>query len=150
MSSISPLAGRLSQIFSPRSCIFVAAICFALGALVTSQAHSIAIFLVGRAISGIGGAGIMTLSLILVLELSSKKRRGLFVGLVNTGYTIGVALGAVVAGAVFPVFGWVNSRESCLSSITNDAVAFTILVPDTTCFAGWRWSIFQPPLDICL
>ena len=43
-----------------------------------------------------------------VLELAGKKRRGLFIGLVNTAFTSGVALGAVIAGALLPVAGWVS------------------------------------------
>lgn len=50
----------------------------------------------------------MCTSIILVLELSSKERRGLCIGMVNAGFTIGVASGAVLAGAVTPVFGWVS------------------------------------------
>jgi MFS family permease len=106
MSSLSPIAARLAQIYSPRNCIFVAAVLFSLGGIVASQAPSLGFFLLGRAISGAGGAGIMTISFILVLELSGKKRRGLFIGLVNTGFTTGVALGAVIAGALLPVRGW--------------------------------------------
>jgi MFS family permease len=49
----------------------------------------------------------MTIAFILVLELSSKKKRGLFIGLVNAGFTTGVSLGAVIAGALLPVTGWV-------------------------------------------
>lgn len=60
----------------------------------------------GRVVSGIGAAGILTISIILVLEFSGKERRGLLVGLVNAGYTSGVALGAVVAGALLPITGW--------------------------------------------
>lgn len=108
MSSCSPLAARLAQTFSPRNCIFLASLLFSLGGLVTSQAPDLKAFLVGRAISGGGGAGIMTISFILVLELSGKKRRGLFIGLVNTGFTTGVSLGAVIAGALVSVRGWVN------------------------------------------
>ena len=74
----------------------------------TGIAPDLKVFLLGRAISGIGGAGIMTISFILVLELSGKKRRGLFIGLVNTGFTVGVSLGAVVAGALVTVTGWVS------------------------------------------
>lgn len=51
----------------------------------------------------------MTVSFILVLELTGKKRRGLFIGLVNAGFTTGVSFGAVVAGALLPVTGWVSS-----------------------------------------
>jgi MFS family permease len=102
------LAGRLSQIFSARNCIFVSSVIFALGGLATSQAPSFTVFLLGRVVSGIGAAGILTISIILVLELTGKKRRGLFIGLLNAGYTSGVALGAVIAGALLPVCGWVS------------------------------------------
>jgi MFS family permease len=66
------------------------------------------VFLLGRIIQGIGGGSIMTVSLILVLELSVKKRRGLHVGLVNSVFTMGVSFGAVIAGALLPITGWVN------------------------------------------
>lgn len=105
-SSIAPLAGRFTQIFSARNCIFVSSVIFSIGLLVTSQAPSLVAFLVGRVISGIGAAGILTISIILVLELTGNKWRGLFVGLVNAGYTSGVSLGAVVSGVLLPVTGW--------------------------------------------
>ena len=108
MSSMSPIAARLAQIFSPRNCIIVASALFSVGGVVTSQAKSLPAFLLGRGISGIGGAGIMTISFILVLELSGKRKRGLFIGLVNTGFTTGVSLGAVIAGALLPITGWVH------------------------------------------
>ncbi|KAJ9298604.1 hypothetical protein DTO271G3_3571 [Paecilomyces variotii] len=106
MSSITPLGGRLSQIFSPRNYILGSSIVMAIGLLITSLAKTLWVFLLGRVITGGGGAGIMATSIILVLELSSKKRRGLFIGMVNAGFTTGVASGAVLAGAVTPHFGW--------------------------------------------
>src|SRR6185437_6868365 len=102
MSSFSPLSARMAQIFNPRICVLVASVFFAIGGLVSSQASNLTGFLIGRAIQGLGGAGIMTISFILVLELAGKKRRGLYIGLVNTGFTIGVSFGAVVAGALLP------------------------------------------------
>ena len=73
----------------------------------TSQARSFVAFIAGRIVSGMGAAGIMTISIILVLELTGKKRRGLFIGLINAGYTSGVALGAVLAGGLVEYTGWV-------------------------------------------
>jgi MFS family permease len=75
---------------------------------VAGQARTFRGFIAGRILSGVGGAGIMTLSLILVLELAGQKRRGLFLGLVNAGFTTGVSLGAVIAGALVSVMGWVG------------------------------------------
>ncbi|KAK2615688.1 hypothetical protein N8I77_002426 [Diaporthe amygdali] len=106
VASSAPLAGRLATIFSPGFMILTAGCFFAIGAIVTSQAGSFAVFTLGRVLIGIGGGGVMTLSLILVLQLTSRKRRGLFVGLVNFGFTIGVSFGAVVFGALLPVLGW--------------------------------------------
>ena len=51
----------------------------------------------------------MTVSFILVLELARKKnRRGLFIGLLNTGFTIGVSFGAVIASTLLGLIGWVD------------------------------------------
>jgi MFS family permease len=108
MSSTSPLAARLAQIFSPRNCILAGSLFFAVGGIVTSQAKDVKVFLLGRAIQGIGGAGIMTISFILVLELAGKKKRGLYIGLVNAGFTTSVSFGALIAGALLPLTGWVG------------------------------------------
>jgi predicted MFS family arabinose efflux permease len=101
-----PLAGRLCQIFSSRNYIFASIIIQCIGLLITSVAPTLWMFLVGRVFTGIGSAAITPVALILVTELTSKRRRGLFIGLVNTGYTIGVSCGAIIAGALEPVVGW--------------------------------------------
>ena len=85
-----------------------------IGALVTSLAPTLAVFLLGRAITGVGSAGIFSVSTIFVLQLSSAKRRGLFVGLLNTALTIGVSFGAVIAGAMVKPLGWVMAPSSRL------------------------------------
>jgi MFS family permease len=108
MSSFGPLAGRLAAIFSPRAIILVTSCFFVIGGQVSSQAQSLHVFLLGRVLTGTGGAGVLVLSMILVLELTSKRTRGLFIGLVNSGFTTGVSLGAVVFGALIPVAGWVR------------------------------------------
>ncbi|ORY65088.1 major facilitator superfamily domain-containing protein [Pseudomassariella vexata] len=106
LSSLAPLTGRLATIFSPRSMVLVASVFFALGGVITAGAYSFSVFILGRVVTGMGGAGLMVLAFILVLELTSKKQRGLFVGMVNAGFTMGISLGAVVFGILIPVTGW--------------------------------------------
>jgi len=106
MSSTSPLTGKLSQLFSPRICLFVSTLILAIGTLVSAFSHTFAGFIAGRVITGVGAAGIFTVSIIIVLELTGSKRRGLFIGLLNSGYTVGVAAGATAAGALLPHTGW--------------------------------------------
>lgn len=108
MSSLAPLAGRLAgSVFTPRSMVAGSSGFFGVGGALTAGANSFAALITGRVVSGIGAAGIMTLAIILVIQLAGDKRRGLFVGLVNLGFTIGLSLGAVVFGAAVPVIGWV-------------------------------------------
>lgn len=83
MSSVAPLVGRLAMIFSPGAMIMYSSVFFSIGAIVTGQAHTFWTFILGRVLVGIGGGGVMTLSLILVIQLTSKKRRGLMIGLTN-------------------------------------------------------------------
>jgi len=106
MSSTSPLNGKLSQILTPRISIFASTIILGIGTLITAFANDFAAFIAGRAVTGVGAAGIYTVSIIIVIDLSTPKRRGLFMGLLNSGFTIGVAAGATIAGALLPVMGW--------------------------------------------
>ena len=108
MSSMTILTGRLAQIFSPRLCVLFSSLFFGAGGVLASQATTFSVFIIGRIIQGIGGGSIMTISLILVLELAPKKRRGLFIGAVNGVFTMGVSFGAVIAGALLGVTGWVG------------------------------------------
>ncbi|KAI7219350.1 MFS general substrate transporter [Hortaea werneckii] len=106
MSALGPLNGKLSSVFSPRICIFASTIVLAIGSVLSSLAGSFETFVFGRAITGMGASGVFTISIIIVLELTGSKRRGIAIGLLNTGYTIGVAVGATAAGALLPVVGW--------------------------------------------
>ncbi|EAW09980.1 putative MFS multidrug transporter [Aspergillus clavatus NRRL 1] len=106
MSSVTPLAGRLCQIFTARSYTLFSVILLSIGLFITAAAQSLPIFLLGRAVSGCGSAGVMVTSFILILDLTSKERRGLFIGLLNVGLTTGISCGAVIAGLLTPKYGW--------------------------------------------
>jgi MFS family permease len=121
MSSLSPLAGRLSQIFDPRNCACVSGLIFAVGSLMASQAHDFWFFLFGRAVQGMGAAGIYTLSINLVIYLADKKRRGLFIGGANSGITLGVSLGAVIGGEFVTSIGWVGCLQRSEALLTETA-----------------------------
>ncbi|KAJ4302355.1 hypothetical protein N0V88_002499 [Collariella sp. IMI 366227] len=89
MSSVAPLAGRLAMIFSPATMVLLSSAFFAVGALITALAPSFTVFIFGRVLCGIGSGGIMTLCMILVIQLTSKKSRGLWIGLTNARLLFG-------------------------------------------------------------
>ncbi|KAG9251752.1 major facilitator superfamily domain-containing protein [Emericellopsis atlantica] len=106
MSSLAPLAGKLAAVFSPRSLIIPVAMLVAIGTIISAHALSFEAFVLGRVVTGMGGAGVLTLAIILMLDLTSKKTRGVALGMVNAGFSIGVSLGGIVYGAVLPAVGW--------------------------------------------
>lgn len=112
LSSLGPVAARFADIFTPSSLIPPIALSVAAGSAVCACASSYAVFIVGRVISGIGASGVLSLSIITVLEMTDKRRRGFFIGLVNAGFTIGVSFGAVVFGALLPAVGWVRIEKN--------------------------------------
>lgn len=79
-----------------------------IGLLCTSLAQSELIFLLSRVCSGIGAGGCFTVAIIVATEYASSRFQGFFLGLVNTGFTIGVASGAAFSGAIDSVMGWVS------------------------------------------
>jgi len=94
--SITPLAGRLCQIFRPQSYVLVSAFILAVGQLVTGTARNLEVYLVGRVIMGVGAAANFPVALIVILDLTSTKRRGLAMGLLNSCFTVGIAFGGLV------------------------------------------------------
>lgn len=106
MSALGPLNGKLAAVFTPRITIFASTVLLAIGTITSGLANDFTGFIVGRVFTGIGASGIFTVSIIIVLELTSAKQRGLAIGLLNSGFTVGVAVGATAAGALLPVIGW--------------------------------------------
>lgn len=106
VTSLTPISGKLCQIFTPPVYLLASIVIQSIGILTTSQARSTHVFLAGRAVTGIGSAAVTPVAFILVTKLTPPKRRGIFFGLINTGYTTGLACGAIVAGALEPLVGW--------------------------------------------
>jgi hypothetical protein len=79
MSSLSPLYGKLSYIFPAKYCLFGSSLILTMGAVITAASPSLGGFLLGRVVTGIGGAGVLTFAQVLI-QLVSSKRRGLAQG----------------------------------------------------------------------
>lgn len=148
-SSLAPVAGRLADIFSPRSLIIPVAVLIAAGSLIASLAKTFAVFILGRSLTGAGCGGVLTLSVILVLDLTTKRKRGLFIGLLNAGYTIGISSGAVVFGALLPVIGWVSSNAAVSWSWSHSNIIATLVLDSSPCcYCRWyRHLPEHPELD---
>ncbi|QIH09544.1 MULTISPECIES: MFS transporter [unclassified Pseudomonas] len=97
-----PLADRLGR----KSVLLICVLIFALGTLASALSPSIEVLAGLRCITGIGLGGVLPNCITLSSEYSPARRRMLLVTLSYSGFTLGLALGGGVAGALLPTVGW--------------------------------------------
>src|ERR1051325_6781631 len=74
--------------------------------LLTAFAPNFTVFLIVRALVGIGRGGEWGRGASLAMESLPTKARGLFSGILQQGYAVGYLLAALVYWIMFPHFGW--------------------------------------------
>lgn len=98
--------GRLGDRHGRREMLFVAMGIYVAGAMVSGTAQSMTHLIIGRAIQGIGGGGLMSLSQALIGELIPPRQRVRFQVYFATLFTVSSALGPVLGGLVVANASW--------------------------------------------
>ncbi|KAL7787597.1 major facilitator superfamily domain-containing protein [Trichoderma afarasin] len=105
-AAFQPLYGRVSDIFGRRACFFVATTFFALGCLGCGVAKSMLALNCMRAVTGIGGAGLMTMATIINSDMIPFKKRGMYQAMQNGIVGMGAICGASFGGTIADLVGW--------------------------------------------
>src|SRR5262245_11855493 len=98
--------GLLGDKFGRRLPLMIDIIFYSLMELLTAFAQNFTVFLIFRALFGIGMGGEWGLGASLAMESLPTQARGLFSGILQQGYAFGFLLAALVYWVTFPVFGW--------------------------------------------
>jgi MFS family permease len=80
-TSFQLLYGRLSDIWSRKYVLYTGLAIFFIGSLASSLSTSVIQLIVFRAITGIGGGGLMTVAQIIVSDVVSLRERGRYQGI---------------------------------------------------------------------
>lgn len=98
--------GMLGDRFGRRIPLMIDIIFFSIMELATAFSPNYTVFLIFRALYGIGMGGEWGLGASLAMESLPAAARGLFSGILQQGYSFGFLLAAVAYWVVFPHFGW--------------------------------------------
>src|SRR3979411_1491675 len=98
--------GLLGDRFGRRIPLMTDIIFYSLMELLTAFAPNFTVFLIFRALYGIGMGGEWGLGASLAMESLPTEARGLVSGILHQGYAARYLLAAVVYWLVFPFFGW--------------------------------------------
>jgi len=134
VAACTPLYGRLSDIMGRKGAMLMGLTLFSAGTLFCGLAPSMESLIAARAIAGMGGGGIMTVSSIAVTDLVPLKERGLYQGLANIVFGLGSGLGGPLGGWINDTLGW---RWAFLIQIPLMVIAFFII--------SWKVNIPLPP-----
>jgi len=98
--------GLVGDKFGRRLPLMIDIVFYSVMELLTAFAPNFTVFLILRALFGVGMGGEWGLGASLAMESLPTKARGLFSGILQQGYAVGYLLAALVYWMVFPHFGW--------------------------------------------
>jgi MFS transporter, SHS family, lactate transporter len=98
--------GWLGDKFGRRIPLMADIVFYSVMELLTAFAPNFTVFLILRALFGIGMGGEWGLGASLAMESLPTQARGLFSGILQQGYAFGYLLAALVYWIIFPIFGW--------------------------------------------
>jgi MFS transporter, SHS family, lactate transporter len=100
------LFGLMADRFGRRPTLMLNVITYSVFELASAFAPSLKVFLVTRALFGIGMGGEWGVGAAFAFETLPAEGRGFFSGLLQEGYVVGYLTAALVYGTLFPIFGW--------------------------------------------
>ncbi|OCL13974.1 MFS general substrate transporter [Glonium stellatum] len=94
----TPLSGRLYQLYSTKWTFLASIFVFEVGSAVCGAAPSSAAFIVGRALAGIGAAGIFSGGMMIIIPLVPLRKRPIFTSFFGMAFGVSSVLGPLVGG----------------------------------------------------
>lgn len=162
-----PLADRVGR----KRIIVLSTAAFGLGTLATVWAEGASSLIALRFLTGLGLGGAMPNAVALTAEFSPHRRRATMVMTMFCGFSLGAALGGLIAAALIPQFGWrsvflvggiaplllvpvlarglpESVRFLAISGRANDRVArlLAMIAPSSRFAPGTRFTAHEPAL----
>ena len=104
--ALLPLVGRLSDLYGRRPVLVGCLAGFAVGSAVTAGSHDLATVVTGRFLQGLGGGGLVPVTLAMVADQWPADRRSLPLGVVGAVQELGSLLGPLYGAALVAAGGW--------------------------------------------
>lgn len=101
-----PFLAAISNIFGRPVLLISSVVMFTIGSIICATAPSIGALLGGRSVQGIGGGGIIVLSLVIFTDIVPLRQRPKWYGTVQGAWAIGNCVGPLLGGAIAQNTTW--------------------------------------------
>lgn len=97
--------GQLTERVGRRQVLIVGEVITVIGTLLCALAPTYGVLLIGRFVGGVGGATVLTVSQIMVADISKRENRGRMMGIYMSFFQFAVGIGPVIGGLVATALG---------------------------------------------
>ncbi|KAK0526453.1 hypothetical protein OC842_005188 [Tilletia horrida] len=101
-----PLYGRFCDVFGRKMLFLIAQILFLGGTALCGAAPSMTALIIGRAIAGMGGAGLLSVTQIMISDIVSLRKRGVYHGILSSVNGAGSVIGPIAGGVFASKVSW--------------------------------------------
>lgn len=102
----APVAGKLGDLFGRKLIIQIGIFVFLTGATIAGLAQSMGVLIAGRAIQGLGGGGLIVVSMAVVADVLPPRQRGQAQGLMGAVFGVSTVIGPLIGGFLVEMFSW--------------------------------------------
>ncbi|KAI8079563.1 major facilitator superfamily-domain-containing protein [Gilbertella persicaria] len=106
INAFQPLSGKFSDIFGRKSVYLFGIFFFFAGSLINALSTNISMLIAGRTIQGFGGGGVMSMTYIIVSEVSPIPLRPRFQSMLSVVYGIANVAGPLIGGGFVDHVSW--------------------------------------------
>lgn len=103
---VQPFLATLSDIFGRRDLLFFSIIFFTVGTIVCCTANDFTGLLAGRAVQGVGGGGIVVLTLVVMTDIVPLRQRPKYNVLIQISWAFGTITGPLIGGLIVQHTTW--------------------------------------------
>ncbi|KAI1857640.1 hypothetical protein JX265_011055 [Neoarthrinium moseri] len=124
--------GKLYSFFSIKAVFLATVVIFEIGSAICGAAPSSNVFIVGRAISGVGAAGIFSGAIIIIVYAVPLHKRPLFQGLFGAVFGLASVVGPLVGGAFTSnvTWRWCFYINLPIGGVALVVIGFLLQIPD--------------------
>ncbi|KAJ1836930.1 hypothetical protein LPJ70_006045, partial [Coemansia sp. RSA 2708] len=105
-TALQPLYGKLSDTFGRVPTLVSAIAVFMAGSAACGWAPSMGVLIFGRALQGIGGAGLLSLVFIIISDLTTEEERPAYMGVLGAVWSVASVIGPVLGGVFSDRASW--------------------------------------------